>query len=202
MTIDGRTARRERTRGQMLRAARELIERRGVADVSLDDVAASAAVTRQTVYDHFGSRAGLLVALAARADEEIDLQQRVAPMFSAPTGIDALAHLLAVVAEVTPGLLALALAIERSRTGDPAAGAAWDDRMAGRMEACRYVAGRLAHEGTLRPGIAVQEAADVVYAQIAWQSWSILVEELGWTSQQWIDRTLRFIRRSLTTGTG
>lgn len=61
-----------RTSRQVLDAATLLFGERGFADVSLDDVAQSAGVTRGAVYHHYGSKVGLFSAVAA------GLQARVA----------------------------------------------------------------------------------------------------------------------------
>src|SRR5207253_11234756 len=63
---NGRPRRKRRaaeTRRIILRAARDLISNRGYAGVSLDDIAAAAGVSRQTLYLQFGSKVGLLTAL-------------------------------------------------------------------------------------------------------------------------------------------
>jgi AcrR family transcriptional regulator len=63
-------SREERSR-QLLDVAERLIARRGVVATSMDDVAEAAGVTKPVVYDHFGSKDGLLCALIARAGEEL-----------------------------------------------------------------------------------------------------------------------------------
>jgi len=47
-------------RDRILAAALELLQRGDLAAVSLDDVARRAGITRMTVYNQFGSKAGLL----------------------------------------------------------------------------------------------------------------------------------------------
>jgi AcrR family transcriptional regulator len=56
----------DQTRSGILSAARELIAEHG-RDFSVGKVAARAGVSRITVYNHFGSRAGLIHVLAAEA---------------------------------------------------------------------------------------------------------------------------------------
>lgn len=169
----------------------------GAAEVTMEGVAVAAGVSRRTVYDHVGSRAGLLVALAERADQELDLDARAAAVFAAPTGREAIEHFVRLVSEVTPPLLDLASAIERARFDDPDAAAAWEDRMAGRMAACLGLATRLRDEGQLRPDIAPQEGADILYAAISWQRWNLLVVECGWSIDRWIRRTLEQLNDAL-----
>lgn len=59
------------THTAVLDAALECIARVGIAKLALEDVAAGAGVSRQTVYRHFGSRDGLLAAVIVREEEAL-----------------------------------------------------------------------------------------------------------------------------------
>ena len=59
------TPRAERTRATILRAANRLFGNEGFAQVSMDEVAAEAGVTKPTVYAHFGSKEALFETLIA-----------------------------------------------------------------------------------------------------------------------------------------
>jgi AcrR family transcriptional regulator len=58
-----RTARRARTRSQLLEAAARVYAEQGLDGATLDDVADQAGFTKGAVYDHFGSKDSLLFAL-------------------------------------------------------------------------------------------------------------------------------------------
>jgi AcrR family transcriptional regulator len=58
-----RSARRATTRARLLQAAAEVYARRGFGGATLDEVAAQAGLTKGAVYDHFGSKENLLLAL-------------------------------------------------------------------------------------------------------------------------------------------
>ncbi len=60
-----------RTAQRVLEAATEQFASRGFADVSLDDVARAAEVTRGAVYHHYGSKAKLFAAVAAALQVQI-----------------------------------------------------------------------------------------------------------------------------------
>ena len=51
------------TRGRILKATRRLLARSGRADLGLEAIARASGVSRVTIYNHFGSRSGLLEAL-------------------------------------------------------------------------------------------------------------------------------------------
>jgi AcrR family transcriptional regulator len=58
-----RSARKARTRAQLLQAAARVYARRGFNGATLDEVAAEAGFTKGAVYGHFGSKENLLLAL-------------------------------------------------------------------------------------------------------------------------------------------
>ncbi len=73
-----RTARRARTRAQLLRAAARVYADKGVDGATLDDVAEEAGFSKGAVYDHFGSKDSLLFALldeyvTAEIGEQLEL---------------------------------------------------------------------------------------------------------------------------------
>jgi AcrR family transcriptional regulator len=59
------------TAHQVLVSATELFAARGFAEVSLDDVAQAAQVTRGAVYHHYQNKAGLFLAVAARLQSQV-----------------------------------------------------------------------------------------------------------------------------------
>lgn len=60
-----------RTARHVLDRADELFATRGFGEVSVDDVAAATGVTRGAVYHHYGSKAGLFRAVAARRQTQV-----------------------------------------------------------------------------------------------------------------------------------
>jgi AcrR family transcriptional regulator len=73
-----RSGRRARTRAQLLEAAARVYARRGFDGATLDEIADEAGFTKGAVYDHFGSKEKLLLALldehlAAQIGEQIAL---------------------------------------------------------------------------------------------------------------------------------
>lgn len=59
------------TRRSVLDAALTVLAERGVSKLALEDVANEAAVSRQTVYRHFGSREGLISAVILREEQRL-----------------------------------------------------------------------------------------------------------------------------------
>ncbi len=75
-----------RNRELLLAAADRLIAERGVAAVSMDDVAQAAGVGKGTVFRRFGSRAGLLQALLDRSETELQRDFMFGPPPLGPGG--------------------------------------------------------------------------------------------------------------------
>ncbi len=62
----------EETRATLLATARKVFGERGYADTSMDDLTAQASLTRGALYHHFGDKKGLLAAVVAQIDAEMD----------------------------------------------------------------------------------------------------------------------------------
>jgi len=92
-----------RNRARVLEAARRLFAERGVEAVTMDEVAREAGVAKGTVFNRFGDRAGL--ALALLDDHERDLQERIVrgppPLGPGAPPRDRLLAFLAALAELT-----------------------------------------------------------------------------------------------------
>lgn len=62
----------EETRAVLITMARKVFSERGYADTSMDDLTAQAGFTRGALYHHFGDKKGLLAAVVAQIDHEMD----------------------------------------------------------------------------------------------------------------------------------
>jgi AcrR family transcriptional regulator len=139
----------DRTRAAVLAAARELVSAAGGTTPSVGEVARRAGVSRLTIYNQFGSRSGLLHAVAGEAhgralptasngatNPRVELRDRIASACSGWSSDPALFRALPTV----------------TATGDPAA------------QTDRGLAERLAAADQLRPGCSLKEAEDVIGA--------------------------------------
>lgn len=141
-----------RTRAEILDRAWDLISTRG-AEVSLAEIARAAGISRQSVYDHFGSRGGLLLALVRRTDERLDIKARSDKAFEiADPGLrleTAVEVWIRFVQEIYP----VASDLIRLRTTDEDASAAWEDRMSELRDWLVILTGSLERDGPCRqPG--------------------------------------------------
>ena len=84
-----RSARKAQTRARLLEAAARVYARRGFGGATLDEVAAEAGFTKGAVYDHFGSKENLLLALmeeylAGQVIEQVELFDRARTTWERP----------------------------------------------------------------------------------------------------------------------
>lgn len=64
----------EATRDTLLATARNVFSEHGYANTSMDDLTAQANLTRGALYHHFGDKKGLLAAVVAQIDAEMDVR--------------------------------------------------------------------------------------------------------------------------------
>jgi len=161
------------------------------------EIAKAARVSRQAVYLHFADRADLLVALVRYADEKRGLASELRKIVEAPTGVAAMREMVALQARMNPGIWALARALDAVRRGDEAAERSWRDRLMHRLEGCRAMIDRVQREGTLRPGLDAESAADLLWTLTSLRMWEDLVLERGWTAERYQQRMTDLILTAL-----
>jgi|SRR3990170_2037433 len=186
------------TRRRILQATWELIEERG-SSVRLVDAAERAGVSRQTVYLHFGDRAGLLLALVEYMPESLGFPELLAHVFDAPKGVEMLQRAVELHSTYSAKIDSVAQVLEASQYRDMDLGAAWRDRMDRSRAAHRAIIQRIADEGRLADGWTVDAAADLFYTVTMQGPWRELTRELGWTPGQYAEDMTKLLRRSLLT---
>ena len=179
-------------RAHILETAWALVGERGVQAVTVADIAAASGVSRQLVYHHFESRAGLLVAMTRHHDAASGFRKRlVATRDLAPVeGFEAGLRLWL---GYVPEVLHVARALEAALIAGDEGGAAWRDRMDDIHEAFRLAVARVEEAGRLAPGWTVDTAADWVYARSHVSTWQHLVADRGWPPGDYIERTIASI---------
>jgi AcrR family transcriptional regulator len=185
------------TRKRILEVTRRLMVKRQGKDVRLEDIARAAGVSRQAVYMHFASRAGLLIATARYVDEVLGIEERLRPSREAVSGVQSLDAYVEFWANYIPEIYGLAKALLTVRETDEAAAAAWDDRMHALYQGCLTVIRCLDRDGVLVPEWTVDEAADFFWALISIRNWEHLTIERGWSKDQYIERMKLVLKRAL-----
>lgn len=189
----------QQTRRAVVRAATELFVAQGWAATGMREVASAAGVALETVYAHFSSKRGLLRAVidtvAAGDDAPVPLARR--PEFLAmgrgarAARIDAAARL---VTEVQVRTAAVAKLLRSAAPADEAIA----EMLSATRERQRQDVATALELVAKRPQTAAER--DGVWAVVSPEVWFLLVEESGWTPEQyeaWVGATLeRLVPRS------
>jgi AcrR family transcriptional regulator len=185
------------TRSHILETAWALVLDRGTA-VTVADAARAAGVSRQLLYFHFESRAGLLLAMARHHDVRSGFAGRVAEALAHPP-VEALERLLRAWTAYVPEILPVAGALEAAVITGEEGAAAWRDRMGGLHDVLGDAVARVAAEGRLAAGWTVAAATDWAWARCQPSGWQHLVGERGWSPAEYAERSVRSILAELVT---
>lgn len=172
-----------RTRLGILDAAWDLVAEQG-ASASIAEIAAAAGITRQSVYVHFGSRGGMLMALLKRADERGQIFERFTVALSHRDPARRLEAALDAWLAFVPGIMPVARDLVRLRSTDHDVAAAWKDRMDELLGVWRQVARSLARDKALADGWTQAEAADFIWTSSSVQTYDLLTSDRGWTHKR------------------
>ena len=172
-----------------------MIERNGQG-VRMRDVAEAAGVSRQAVYDHFGSRAELMVATARHGDEVRGLEERLVRYRAATGGVERLEAFIEFWGNYIPEIHGIARALFAARESDAAVAAAWDDRMRVVQEACHDIVGRLQSDGMLATDWSQDEAGEMLWSLLSIGNWENLTIERGWPVSLYVARMKELTKRA------
>jgi len=175
------------TRARILAAARQLLREHGYPATSLTMVARAAKVSVESVYDHFGTKRGLLSALVDAAVDPPQFDEHIqAAMQSAEPR-----QLLRMTAEF--GRLAydrswdIVEAMRGAGVADPEIADAWRLADARARAGQAVVVQALVQRGVLRTDLSQTEAADVLWSLTAPDVYRMLVVESRWTSDRYAE---------------
>jgi AcrR family transcriptional regulator len=184
------------TRRRIIEVTRELLTRAPLVSVSLPVIAAEAEVARSTVYAIFGSREGLMVAVAEDLLERGGFA-RIGEALRGPDvvrafelSMDVAMELYSQEHEVSWALLSLA-AVDRDASSAAA-------RLNfGRREGMRKIAQRMHDQGVLRDDVTVDEAADVLWLITSFETFGQLYRNRSLTPKQVGERLMAITSRTL-----
>jgi AcrR family transcriptional regulator len=189
------------TRRRIIDVTRDLLAREKLESVSLPEIASRAEVARSTVYTIFGSREGLMVAVAEDLLERGGFV-RIGQALRGPDVVRAFEISMDVAMELysqeeleSQALLSLS-AVDRDASSAAA-------RLNfGRANGMRRLAERMHEQGVLREDVTVEEAADLLWVITSFETYAQLRRGRGLTPQQVGQRLLAVTRRTLYRGPG
>jgi AcrR family transcriptional regulator len=154
--------------------------------VRVQDIANATGISRQAVYLHFPSRAGLLAATTHYLDEVLCPPDRLQAFCAATSGVEKLDGYLDFWCNYIPEIYGLAKSLIVLAEVDEAALAAWDERMQDVRDSCREVVTQLAKEGNLALQWTEEQAVDLMWASLAVENWEKLTLQSGWSQTQYV----------------
>jgi AcrR family transcriptional regulator len=175
-----------RTRLAILDAARLLFTEQGYAATTIAQIAAGAGVAVDTVYAAVGTKpvlARLLLETSiSGTDQAVPSEQRdyVQQIRAAATAREKICIYATAVTEVNSRLAPLHLVLRDAAAQAPELGELWTEIATRRAANMRLFAQDLAVTGELRPGLGVEEVADVVWSMNSSEYYTLLVRERGW----------------------
>ncbi|WP_298820314.1 TetR/AcrR family transcriptional regulator [uncultured Roseibium sp.] len=189
-------ARLQRTRAEILDSAWTLISKRGT-EVSIAEIAKASGISRQSVYDHFGSRGGLILALVRRADERLDIEAKLFSAFKTEDPEDRLKATVSVWIHFVQEIFPVATDLIRLRATDEDASLAWEDRMSELREWLLELTRTLEEDKALQPAWSSKEASEYLWASFSVQMWGLLTQDCGWQREAAQDVLTRTICQAL-----
>lgn len=189
-----------RTRRRVVEAATELFTTRGYAATSLADVAEVAGVARPTVFAAFGSKAALLREVLDQAisgdDDPVPVRDRpwFRPVWQARTAAETLDAYAGVVTLIGGRAAAAFEAVRRAADAAPEAAQLWETALQNRVAGSRMVLEHLVAVGSLRAGLDLERAVDVLWLFNDPAHHGALVGRQGWPEPEfraWLSAQMR-----------
>ncbi|WP_028923047.1 TetR/AcrR family transcriptional regulator [Pseudonocardia acaciae] len=190
-------ARGRRTRAALLSAARELVERDGLAALTMAEVAERAGRTRRAVYLHFSTRTELLLALFAHVAEVEDLAGSLAPVRAEPDPVRKLDEWARHLARYAPRIRAMAHAVDAMAHTDPDAGARDYFARQGQRDDAAEIVAALHSSGLLAAALTQDVATDLLYALSALEVFERLTVDRGWSPDRYAQHLTTVLRATL-----
>src|SRR5690349_1999607 len=195
-----RAAQARETRRTVVAAASRLFEEHGFAGTTVDDIAQAAGVSRKTVFTAVGGKADLLKLALDWAvvgdDEPVALAERpqVKQLMRASDPDTLVRGWVELAVGISARTARLSRALMVAAALDPAARAHWDKGQGQRHEGARAFVAHLARQGGLRPGLTLEDAAEIAWVHNDAAVYHRLVVERGWP----VDRFADWLARTLT----
>ena len=184
-----RRERAHRVREAILDAADRRFLREGFSATTIASIAADAQVSAETVYKAFGGKSGLVRILCERALAgvgPVPAEQRSDEMQAASQDPASLLRGLGTLTtEVAPRIVPLLLLLATAAETDPEAARLRADLDDARLIRMTHVARTLAGRASLRPGLSVEAAGEIMWTYSSPELYGLLVLSRGWTAERY-----------------
>ncbi len=186
----GRGDQARATRRRIIAAATELFTEYGYISTTLEQIAEGAGVAVQTVYFHFGNKRtvlkGALDVAAVGDDQPVPVLER--PWLHEARAATDPNRVVALWVDASRAILdrgaPLMRVLRDAATADPDMAALWATNEQQRDISYRVMAQQLADLDALRADVHLEQAADVLFALLSFEMYSVLTTTRRWTPQQ------------------
>src|SRR5687768_5664184 len=189
----------EETRRRIIEAACELLSQAGYPDVSLDRIAERAGVSRQTVYVQFGSKRGVLHAVAEYIETASYGTGMVEGVMTISDPVRTMRNGIGDQMAFFQRNADLLRTFYAQNINDPDFGAVWQERLQERWKAIRILMEKLKLQGRLSETWSVEDATDWVWSLTNFQRYDELVLQQGCPPEKLAHRLLESIDTVLLT---
>lgn len=178
------------TRRMILDAAGRLLVKGGYGAMTMQAVAAKAGVALDTVYSAVGRKPVLVRLLIETAisggDEATPAPERqyVRDIQAAPTARQKLAIYAKAISIIHQRLAPIVRALREAAAQDPELGALWKEVAERRARNMKMFAKGLLATGEVRAGLTAERTSDVIWSMNAPEFYMLLVDERGWTPEE------------------
>jgi len=180
-----REAQADATKRAILMAARSVFSESGYAVATIEAVALAARVSVPTIYAVFGSKPGLLSALVEDAGSDSRIRRLARRAMSEREPRRRLAAVAKVVRTIMQEEASLLKFLREAGTGRPELEAARRQVHIQQRNALTGALRLLTETGSLRAGITFEEAVATLCDLASPESYSLLVDEFGWSAARW-----------------
>ena len=184
------------TRRRIIEVTRALLTRAPLENVSVPAIAAEAEVARSTIYTIFGSREGLMVAVAEDVLERGGFA-RIGQALRGPDVVQAFATSIEVAMDLYSQEHAVAQALLSLSAVDRDASSAAARLNLGRREGMQKLAQRMRDQGVLRPDLTVNEAADILWIITSYETFDQFYRGRSLTPKQVGERLMTITNATL-----
>jgi AcrR family transcriptional regulator len=177
------------TRRNILDTGMRLFLDRGFGRVTVNDIAAEAALAVATVYASVGGKAAILNTLIEDAMGDPVVEETLSAVRASRLGHDVLHHAARGTRIDNERYHDIVQVMKNAAAVDTAAADILQRSDAGYRQALGQIARRLRTLKSLKPGINEGRATDVLWFYLGHQAWHLLVRDSGWTwddAEQWL----------------
>ncbi len=186
-----REARARATRDRIVKAARELFEKKGYSATTVASIAAEAGVATATVYQAFGTKYAIL---ARALDLAIVNDQDPVGLLDRPWGDrvrdtadphDRLTLVVNHTSEIAARTAALKRAMRDAAATDPEVGVLILEDHQRRLRTQRALVGFVLDAAPLRPGLTKDDAVATFFGTVNSDCYLLMADNLGWDLDRW-----------------